>query len=505
MGDPVRTRQVLINLLGNGVKFTDSGEVVPTVSTTEGGALGRIDFTVSDAGIGIGADKLNSIFDDFIQADSSATRKYGGTGVGLAISRRIVERMGGCLMVSSSPGEGSTFRFTAVFEPGRDLKRQSLSSTGDFYGKRVLVADDNATSRLILRETLGSWGLEVDECGTSVSALAAVSERSYAAIILDNRMPAMNGFELAAQTRPVSRDVPILLLTSDTRPGDQARRRDLGLAGLAVKPIARAELLRLLGIAMKRAESAPEAVAPEAPPMGLAAGCPRLKILVAEDPADNRFLVQAYLKGSAYDLSFVEDGEAALTELAGWTRFDLILMDMQMPLMDGLAATRAIRALERQSGTTPVPIIALTANARAEDVKASQGAGCTAHLSKPISKEKLVGAIEEYGRSRPSPVEAGEPVRLVILADLGDRVPGYLAQRRCEASETMALLTASDYERLRIVSHDMKVTGTAYGFPELRRMGAELEAAAKAADYEALALRIPRLADYLARVQLVDM
>ncbi len=507
IGDPIRTRQVLINLLGNGVKFTDSGEVVLTVANSECGAPGRIEFTISDTGIGISADKLNSIFDDFTQADSSTTRKYGGTGLGLAISRRIVERMGGCLMVSSSPGEGSTFRFTAAFEPGQDFKRRSLSNIGDFYGKRVLVVDDNATNRLILRETLSAWGFETDECGTSSAALSALSERTYAVVILDNRMPAMNGFELAEQIRKAAHDIPILMLTSDTRPGDQARRRELGLAGLAVKPITRAELLRLLCIAMKTTTTmtTQESPAPSVSQTPPAAASTPLKILIAEDSADNRFLVQAYLKGSAYGLTFVVDGESALDELAGKNRFDLILMDMQMPQMDGLAATRAIRATERQNGSTPIPIIALTANARIEDVKASQEAGCTAHLSKPISKEKLVGAIEEHGRRRPAPEEVPGPVRVVIPDDLEDLVPGYLAQRRCEVSEMMTLLADSDYDRLRILGHDMKGTGSSYGFPELTRIGGELEAAAKGADHDALALRIPRLADYLSRVQLVDV
>ena len=228
-----------------------------------------------------------------------------------------------------------------------------------------------------------------------------------------------------------------------------------------------------------------------------------LKILIAEDSADNRLLVQAYLRGSPHGLTFVEDGEAAVKEFTEGRYFDLILMDMQMPRMDGLTATRAIREIERQRGLVPIPIIALTANARAEDAKMSEEAGCTAHLSKPISKHRLICALEEHRQAFRPEKRSLEPITVVVPDDLEELVPGYLEQRRFEVAGMMSLLAASDYERLRTLGHDMKGTGSSYGFLELTKLGGELESAAKRTDYKALALQIPQLSDYLSRVRLV--
>jgi CheY-like chemotaxis protein/anti-sigma regulatory factor (Ser/Thr protein kinase) len=502
VGDPTRLRQILINLLGNAVKFTDSGEVVLTVQNHESGKSGEIEFAVSDTGIGIPPDKLETIFDDFTQADASTTRKYGGTGLGLGISRRLVQSMDGHLAATSSVGKGSTFRFHAQFELAPQNNRKARVEFGDFHGRRVLLIDDNATNCLILREALQNWGLESDAFRLPEEALAGLSEamageRPYSLVLVDSFMPGMDGFKACAEIRRIAGDLPVVMLTSDARPGDATRGREAGLSGYAVKPVRRADLLRLVCEAMKPRES------PELLPLG-SVDCREtetvkpLRILVVEDSPDNRLLVQAYMKGSTHRLTFAEDGEVALRHF-GASVFDLILMDMQMPVMDGLTATRAIRAIERERGAAATPIIALTASARPQDVEMSRDAGCNAHLSKPISKQKLLSIIEQYGKKL---MATPAPMFVKMPAGLEEIVPQYLASRKEEVPELMKLLAALDFERIRVLAHDMKGNGGAYGFPKLTEIGFAMECAATEANVSALGQHLGSLAEYLERVQL---
>jgi len=424
IGDPTRLRQVLINLLGNAVKFTNSGEVRLTARNHEAGKSGRIEFAVSDTGIGIPSDKLETIFDDFIQADASTTRKYGGTGLGLGISRRIVEAMGGRLTATSAEGKGSTFRFTAQFEPALETARKARVAFADLHGKRVLLIDDNPTNCLILRETLQAWGLLSDTFRVPVEALARLpeamaGEQPYSLVVIDSCMPGMDGFEAAAEIKRISGCLPIVMLTSDAQPGDTSRSLEAGLSGYAVKPVARAHLLRLVCEAMRTREG-PEPHPAESADRQEKEPVKPARLLVVEDSPDNRLLVQVYLKGSPYQLTFEEDGKAAVDRFAT-SDFDLILMDVQMPVMDGLAATRAIRALERERATPSIPIIALTANASLQDIERSRNAGCNAHLSKPISKLGLLSAIEKYRQLKPVEMaqsESFEPIRIEMPAGL---------------------------------------------------------------------------------------
>jgi PAS domain S-box-containing protein len=398
VGDPTRLRQVLINLLGNAVKFTESGEVLLTVRNHESGNPGEIEFAVSDTGIGIAPDKIDAIFDSFTQADSTITRRYGGTGLGLEISRRLVECMGGTLTATSRLQEGSTFRFNAQFEQRSQNQRKAPSEVTDLIGHRVLVIDDNATNRFILGETLSAWGIESSGFATPAEALLSLSstintDRPYSLVLVDSEMPGMDGFETTARIKQFSPDLPVIMFTSDARPGDILRRQKAGLSGYTIKPVGRGELLRLMCDAMRTRESTgsiPEGIPRSEPKLATP-----LNILLAEDSADNRLLVGVYLKGSPHKLTFVENGKAAIDQFSTGS-FDLILMDMQMPGTDGLTATRAIRALERERQTSPIPIIALTANARPQDVELSRDAGCNEHLSKPISKQTLLGAINSY-------------------------------------------------------------------------------------------------------------
>jgi PAS domain S-box-containing protein len=509
VGDPTRLRQILINLLGNAVKFTDAGEVVLKVQNHSSGKPGEIQFTISDTGIGMTADGMRTMFEKFTQADSSITRKYGGTGLGLEISQRLVERMGGVLTGTSAIGQGSTFHFNAKFKRGIQGLRKHALPVPDFHGRRILVIDDNATNRFILGETLNAWGMKSIAFGAPEEALANLSAsneaaHSYSLALVDSEMPGMDGFETTARIKKLIPQLPVIMFTSDVRPGDVLRRREAGLSSYAVKPVKRSELLRLICEAMQPPGVAEPPTSPSTNRKETETIKP-LRILVAEDSPDNRLLVQVYLKGSPHTLTFAEDGKQAVDQFEA-VRFDLVLMDLQMPVMDGLAATRAIRAIEQARRSAAIPIIALTANALPHDTELSFNAGCTHHLSKPISKHKLLAAIEAYGQMAPSanaPQSAlPQSIRIEMPAGLEEIVPGYLAARREEISEMMALLAASGFERLAVMAHNLKGTGSSYGLPELTRMGAGVLNSAKVADTEALGAQLGELKEYLSRVRL---
>ena len=497
LGDPARLQQVLVNLLGNAVKFTERGEVVLTVAALVPGRPGRIKITVEDTGIGIEAGKLDAIFEDFQQADSSTTRKYGGTGLGLGISQRLVELLGGRLTVASTPGVGSTFGFTCTFGVGEASARNSRGVLENLEGRRVLVIDDNATNRLIVRESLSAWGLESGECGCAVGgseelARAALLGRPYALVIMDYRMPGLSGADAVACIRKAAPEAGIVVLSSDSHAGDAARCRESGVAGYAVKPVKRSDLLRLICDALPTA-GAPE-TAPalkrqrDETPVSTQAS---VRILIAEDSPDNRLLIGAYLKNGPYALTFAENGKLAVEAfMAG--KFDLILMDMLMPVVDGLGATRAIRQIETETGRTSVPILALTANGLPQDIEASHAAGCAAHLTKPISKSDLAAAIQRYAPPRAA-------IAVAIVEGMEQLAAEYLADREQELVELFQSLEAADFSHIRFLAHNLKGTGSAFGFPQLTVIGAALEHSAKNADPAEITQQLKGLADYLGR------
>ncbi len=504
IGDPARLRQILVNLLGNAVKFTESGEILLTVQNHSSGNPGEIAFSISDTGIGIPAEKLESVFQSFTQAEPSTARNYGGTGLGLQISRRLIEQMGGRVTVTSRVGKGSTFRFNAQFVPGAPRQPKTAVEVSDLQGRRILVIDNNATNRFILSETLHSWGMESEEFAEPAAALAsfsaaAAANRPFSLLLVDAQMPVMDGFETTALIKQIAPELPVIMFSSDARPGDILRRRDAGLAGHALKPVKRSELLRLICQAMKLAKPegnpvAESEVRKETPPVK------PLSILVAEDSADNRLLIQFYLRGSEHQLTFAEDGKAAVEQFNA-RRFDLIFMDVQMPVMDGLAATRAIRAIERERDWPSIPIIALTANARSQDVAISHAAGCNGHLSKPIAKQTLLKAIEDLHAMR----AGGPPAKLEDHGDI-DIPPGleecartYIKNQGEGFLSLQGLLHNQDFQQLQMRAHDMKGTGESYGFPEITRIGASLETAAKERDVEAIARQLYCLSASLQR------
>jgi two-component system, sensor histidine kinase and response regulator len=401
IGDPNRLKQVLLNLIGNAIKFTDKGEVVlRVIQDPDPKQLGALRFMVSDTGIGIPAEKLDGVFERFVQADSSTTRKYGGTGLGLTISKRLVELMGGQLRVESIEGKGSTFSFTASFTPV--AHPQPVHSTLDLTGVKTLVADDNETNRLILNEALSSWGALITEVSDGTSALLELQKdhatKPYRLVLLDCRMPDLSGFEVVQKCMEMSTldGTTVIVLTSDSRSADIAKSYKLGLGGYLVKPIRRSDLHKAISIAMNRPNGLGSTVAAE---RVLQREEPSLKILLVEDSSDNALLIRSYLKKELCEIDHAENGQAAFERFQGG-HYQLVLMDMHMPVMDGYTATQHIRQWERRYGQQPIPILALTAFGMKEEEQKSLNAGCTAHLVKPIRKATLLAAIAQYAWSQ---------------------------------------------------------------------------------------------------------
>lgn len=409
VGDPGRLRQVLTNLIGNALKFTEKGEIVVEVrsSDVEGGdgpqSMGRkpvLLFSIRDTGIGIEPDKIDVIFEKFRQADTSITRKYGGTGLGLTISKRLVELMGGELRVESRLGEGTTFSFSVQFDTEPSLMAGEPAPGMDLSGIKILIVDDNAVNRWMLREILRQWGAEVTEAENGEDCLAELNRSMgtgapYRLVLLDQRMPGMDGFQVAEciKKTPGLDGIVLMMLTSDTRDGDTARIQDLAPAGCLVKPIKEAELLA----AIQRAMGREFASRIEEKSACTDDDLKTLNILLVEDSATNRFLIEAYLKNTGCRIESAENGQIAVEKYMSGG-YDLVLMDMQMPVMDGYTATRAIRDWERDNGLPHVPVVALTAYALKEDAQKSLDAGCDAHLSKPVKRSELMEVLKVHAR-----------------------------------------------------------------------------------------------------------
>jgi two-component system, sensor histidine kinase and response regulator len=402
-GDSLRLRQILINLLGNSIKFTESGQVLVTVDLDETSEGKRaLHFSVSDTGIGIARDKLDAIFSNFTQADSSTSRRYGGSGLGLAIAKRLVELMGGHIWVESEMGHGSVFHFTAQFETATteacDEKIVTPAKLGD---ARVLIVDDNSTNRLILNEMMTKAGAQVVEAEGGAQALHLIEEarrngNQFGLMLLDCRMPQIDGLEVAHRLRDSSHhDLTIVMLTSDDLRLNVSTFDENGLDGYLTKPVRRVELFEAIANAEARREGrAPAASASRARVVSDAAKLDglKLRILLADDSADNRLLVRSFFKNFPFHFDDAENGRVAVDK---WKpgKYDLVIMDVQMPEMDGLTAIQMIRGYEEKGGTSRTPIVALSAAALEEDVKRSLKAGADLHVNKPVKKKTLIDAI----------------------------------------------------------------------------------------------------------------
>jgi PAS domain S-box-containing protein len=400
-GDPGRLRQVLINLAGNAIKFTEAGEVEVRVrrESTDDEEEVRLHFAVRDTGIGIASDRQEAIFDAFVQADPSASRRFGGTGLGLAISSQLVKMLGGRIWVESEVGKGSTFHFTVSM--GRVNGREGCvprSGMAALAGLRVLIVDDNSTNGRLLKQMLRGWGMAVELSGNGHTALAALLHASavgkpFTLAIIDGQMPGMDGFAVAERIKGSAdlENTNIIMLTSGARGGTEGQSRNAGAAVCLSKPAVETELLDAI-LQVLRGAAVETGRCQRAGAELLHHLQPSLRILVVEDNLVNRLLAIRLVEKHGHTTGFACNGREALEALAK-QRYDLVLMDVQMPEMDGLEATQAIRAQEEQSRRHQ-PIIAMTAHAMQGDRELCLAAGMDAYVSKPIAVHELLGAID---------------------------------------------------------------------------------------------------------------
>jgi signal transduction histidine kinase/CheY-like chemotaxis protein len=413
VGDVARIRQVLVNLMGNAIKFTQQGEVELEVALQSQKADHlRLHFSVRDTGIGIPQDKQKMIFDAFSQADGSTTRKYGGTGLGLTISARLVEAMQGEIWVESTDRKGSTFHFTSLLGVSPETRQiTNLAEAVSLAGIRVVVVDDNLTNRRILADMLWGWGMLPTPAASGPEALSHMRrgvqrDQPYSLVLTDVHMPEMDGFELARRiydSADLTKSV-ILMLTSGDRGDDIARCRKLGVSAYLTKPVRRAELRAAMVSAIT--SHAPLRDHTEVPNWGtsvLTQGELRsssVYVLLAEDNAVNQRVALRILEKAGHKVAIAEDGKMALRMLEQQP-FDLILMDVQMPEMGGFETTALIREKEKRTGRH-IPIIAMTAHAMAGDRERCIGAGMDGYISKPINAAAMLALVAEYGVKPPA-------------------------------------------------------------------------------------------------------
>jgi PAS domain S-box-containing protein len=526
LGDPGRFRQVLLNIVGNAVKFTEKGEVVIRVRLDEGASDDEravLVVSVSDTGIGIPAEKRDHVFQAFTQADSSTTRRFGGTGLGLAISQRLVELMGGRLWVESNVGVGSTFHFTAVFdrpsvEPAGTVTREREPQA--LAGLRVLVVDDNATNRRILREMLESWQMQPVVSADAAAGLreledAAAGGRPYDVVVTDAQMPDMDGFMFARRIKQDRRfhGIPVVMLTSMGHPDDGAKSRASGVHTYLTKPVKHSDLLdaftAIFG-GLARQSPSPPAAAEDVPG-------PRkpLRVLIAEDNVVNRKLVTTLLRQRRHLVKAVENGRAALDAVGsgGW---DVVLMDLQMPEMGGLEATRSIRAAESTTGRH-VPIVALTAHAMPGDRERCLAAGMDDYLSKPIDAPRMIAVVERLGRQARGATAntvqgaaAAAPADGPLLDEAaaltyagGDRrlLKQVVGLFRSDAVVRLRAIgraiRAKDAEAVRVAAHTLKGAAGAVGASSSRALASSLEQMGRAGELQGAAPALEELRQVL--------
>jgi PAS domain S-box-containing protein len=465
VGDPFRLRQIVVNLVGNAIKFTEQGEVVLRVEqATQLGDRAELTFSICDTGIGISPEQQRRLFLAFSQADTSTTRKYGGTGLGLAISSRLVQMMGGALTIESELGKGSTFSFTLPFSvAAARLTRPAAGETRELRGLPVLAVDDNATNRRILQEMLTNWDMRPIVVPGGREALAALEEaqqrqQPFAVVLLDAMMPEMDGFMLAERINrlPGSSKAVLMMLSSADLREDSARCRALGIASYLTKPIRQSTLLDAMMTALGPSLSLHEMHAPLPPPpprMGQ-----RYKLLLAEDNAVNQKLAIRLLEKRGYQVVAANNGREALEALERES-FDAVLMDVQMPEMDGFEATAAIRSREAERGIH-VPVIAMTAHAMKGDRERCMQAGMDGYVAKPLRIEELLAVLNQVTLPRtsagtpttsppqPGAVSNGVPLHSPSSASVMDRSA---ALRRVQGDEALLSELASvfleDYPR----------------------------------------------------------
>ena len=518
LGDPARLRQVIVNLVGNAIKFSAQGEVGLFVTLAKGDAPGvLLHLEVRDQGIGIPLDKQAKIFEAFEQADASTTKRFGGTGLGLAISKRIVERMGGSLGLTSTPGEGSSFYCTVSFGLQSEEMLKS-GADGALAGQHALVVDDSAVNREILQSFLGSWGMRVsvasqgEEALGRVALLAARGELPRV-LVTDVNMPVLDGWGLVERLRsnPAYAGMKILMMPSAGRKGDAQRCRELGVQGFLAKPVIHQELLDALKAILGDAAAAGREPVTR---HSVREQNERLRILLVDDVEINRELGRLMLTKMGHLVSLAENGADAAAE-ASSRPFDLVFMDIQMPVLDGFGATARIR--DREAPGSRIPIVAMTAYAMPGDREKCLAAGMDDYITKPVQREALASVIERQLRSRGADHKVAAPAapahgdrkpveKQVAGAELavfdrdgllgrmgGDEsfLPKFLTLFLTSAEQYLeqlgAALLSGDVERVRITAHTVKGAAGNIGALQVHDASQKLEMLARGGGLEGAA------------------
>ena len=521
-GDASRLRQILVNLAGNAVKFTSDGEVVVEVSVAADTALDvLLHFSVRDTGLGIAADKLSLLFNKFSQLDASITRRYGGSGLGLAISKQLAGLMGGEIGVRSEPGRGSEFWFTARLEKATLTHAEPLRLPSAARGARVLVVDDSATSRGFLSAQLTALELRPAEAVSGPSALRLLYEAldggaPFGALLIDLRMPAMDGEALgrAIASEPRFAGTKLVMMTPLGHCGDETRLASAGFAACVCKPVRPLELFDAL-VAVFRApgESSRPTMSSHVPlqPLVHAAGA---RLLLADDNLTNRQVALGILRKLGVDADAVASGREALEALRK-TAYDLVLMDVQMPELDGLEATRALRGGHAGAANRAVPVIAMTAHALKSDRDECLAAGMSDYLAKPVTPRALSRMLEKWlaPASRPSIPPAPQTESEAVFHEeallerlMGDRetagivVRGFLEELPGRLESVRGGLAAGATSAVARDSHTLKGAAATIGGEALMLVAADLEVATRAGDLERGRLLFERLDEQVARL-----
>lgn len=512
LGDVTRLRQVLVNLLGNALKFTHDGEVTvsvsaeidPAESADSEDAVYKIEFAVKDTGIGIPEDRLHRLFESFSQVDSSITRRYGGTGLGLAICKRLCTMMGGDIWVESVMHHGSTFYFTLTAQRTHKLPHQQVDIDGAcLSGKHILIVDDNATSCEILASQTTAWGMVAHIYDAPDKVLAALTQQTFDIAILDLQMPEMDGLKLAQAIRqqPQGADMPLIMATASTSAATEQKATDAGFAAFLNKPIKQTHLIETLThLISHRVQNQPIQVQSRRQQKssidGSLAQRHPLKILIAEDNLVNQQLAIQFLQRMGYRADVVGNGQEALQALARQS-YDVVLMDVQMPEMDGLSATRAI--CDRYSVAERPYIIAMTANAMQGDRDRCLAAGMNDYVSKPIHVPQLVDALSKCpSQAKPDVLETAAPqptesfkemldpqvleelVQIIgnnCAAAIKDIVNTYTTEGSQFLHQILAALAQSDLSRVSNGARSLKSSSHAVGAVAVARLCTDIEKA----------------------------
>jgi PAS domain S-box-containing protein len=497
-GDPIRLRQIVINLVGNAIKFTDKGEVMLYVERqSQSESTLDLHFFVSDTGIGIPEEKQQTIFEAFEQADSSTTRKYGGTGLGLSISAALVKLMGGTMWVESKVRQGSKFHFTVVLELKKSESEPLAREIHKLIDLPILVVDDNASNRRIIKEILTNWRMKPTLANSGAEGLNALEEahlkNSFPLVLLDVHMPDMDGFAVAKQIRLSYKQqgTKVILLTSASRPSDVARCRELGISDYLSKPIKQSELFDAIVTAMAEHSGRRERYGSTS--AFIQTSEHPLRVLLAEDNPVNQTLAMRILESLGHKVQVVNNGKEALGR-AQAGEFDVILMDVQMPEMDGLEATKAIRDSEAGTGKH-IPIVAMTAHAMKGDREKCLSVGMDGYLSKPIRIDELKQAMSAIEKTRnmgqsyeQNSFRAIGQLELLLDSVMGDRAllaemaELWLADSAKQEQQIRTGLDSGDAMMVRRAAHALKGSVGTFQASAAQDAASQLEMSAKDAD-----------------------